>query len=989
MSLPVGFKIFLKIYNFSIDDFLFFIISINRDKFKSITRKDFMRYYLTTAIVNKNELEESMGGKILYEELDKKGLVCISDFRYGHRRTEEIDNKLYIYVNYNILLYSDTSTLNTAKWYTKKVLSIFRINDYVGVDAREATYGDDLTKYCDPWCFDGELLRVGNMREMYSFSKSKEFFHDWVCNIKTGKDDIFKDTQKSIHSRDLYKELKRIYISSNSQELGNTPVQYSITGTKQAGFWNSIDILCTALNENNRTKSKHIIHLNFDKVSVIHHYGANYFASNKDLMDGINNNFVNQLSGNIVIIEYGINDDENNFDSISYSCLCKFIEELKPYFLNTTVIFALPFESKETIERIEKLTGYPMVNIAVNRGFDVKNHDYNEIYGYAKKRFEELNLSPDNNFNNMLKDSLRDKSFNDVDTLIEKWRYNKLISTIYPQYNYELSKLNDKNLEKTSSAIEELNDLIGLASVKEHINNILSRFSVNEELKKRGIKVSNFSMHMAFLGNPGTGKTLVARLYGQILKDIGLLSEGRVITVSGADGFNIKKTFEKAKGSVLFIDEAYALCSGCSSLKENSGDTIASLIAEMENNRENTIVIFAGYKNAMHRLFNSNVGFRSRLGCVIEFPDYNQDELLEIYKFMSSKVGLILPEETLHNARDILWRGGRKADQGNARYVRKFLEDCIGRQQVRLIKNSKKNLKKLTNNDLITILPCDLDQTILEEKSGYEQLNELIGLDDVKKFVTERVSQLKIQKLRRDKGIKTNFIPMHMAFAGNPGSGKTEVARIIGKILNEEGLLSNGDFYETHPGELAYIGAFDDLFREARGSVIFIDEAYGIADFPPLMIAELIKNMEDYRDETVVIFAGYTKEINKMISTNPGFESRIKYIINFCDYDVEQLVKIMVYMAKKEHYVIAKSAFNIIREILKNAKSNKRFGNGRFVRSLLEDAIIKQSARLQKERGKSKDLSKYKLTTLLEADFEKHNKIKIENNEIGFIKKIA
>ena len=535
--------------------------------------------------------------------------------------------------------------------------------------------------------------------------------------------------------------------------------------------------------------------------------------------------------------------------------------------------------------------------------------------------------------------------------------------------------------------MSQLDELIGLKQVKKQIKDFIDRFNMNEELKKSGLPTDDFSMHMAFLGNPGTGKTEVAKLFGQIFKEAGILKENRVVMVNGSQTFSVREVFKKAKGSVLFIDEAYAL--GGFGAHRGEESCLASLVAEMENNREDTVVILAGYKFAMKNLIASNVGFSSRLGFVLEFPDYSQDELLEIFKLFAKRKNKILSKEVIQDARDILWRGGRRSDQGNARFVRKFFEDCCGNQLTRIAKEHKNSNKPYTNKELRTILPCDLNKEILAEKSGIEQLDELIGLHNVKKLLSERISQLEIQKLRRDNEIKTNFIPMHMAFAGNPGTGKTEVARIVGKILNEKGLLSSGDFYETHPGELLYIHAFDDLFQKARGSVIFIDEAYSIMHFPQILIAELIKNMEDYRDETVVIFAGYSNEIKSMLKSNPGFESRVKEIVNFDDYDIPELMKIVNHMANKESYVVSKSAYCVIENILRKAKKDKRFGNGRFVRNLLEKAIVKQSVRLKNVQKKKAKLSKTELKTLLDVDFESLNKIKNTDGNIGFIKNRA
>lgn len=473
-------------------------------------------------------------------------------------------------------------------------------------------------------------------------------------------------------------------------------------------------------------------------------------------------------------------------------------------------------------------------------------------------------------------------------------------------------------------------------------------------------------MHMAFLGNPGTGKTEVAKLFGQIFKETGFLKENRVVMVNGSTNFNIKKTFQKAKGSVLFIDEAYAL-GRASYDKENCWH--AELIAEMENNRDDTVVILAGYKKAMNKLLDSNVGFRSRLGFILEFPDYTQDELLDIFKLFAKRANKILTKDVIQDARDILWRGGRKTSQGNARFVRKFFEDCCGNQLTRIAKEHEKSNKPYTEKELRTILPCDLDRSCIDGKTGEELLNELIGLKSVKTIVSDKISQLVIQKARRDAGLKSDFIPMHMAFSGNPGTGKTEVARLVGKILNEKGVLSNGDFYECHPGEIANPDIIDKLFCKAKGSVIFIDEAYAISEWPQNLIASLIKNMEDYREETVVIFAGYSNQIKAMLRKNPGFESRIKNIVEFTDYTNEELIKILKHMIKKNNFKIENKALIVVKELIDKNRNKRNFANGRLIRNIFEQAQMKQASRLLK--GKlEKSLSKEEIKLLKPEDFK-------------------
>ncbi|MEG2368083.1 MAG: AAA family ATPase, partial [Oscillospiraceae bacterium] len=434
------------------------------------------------------------------------------------------------------------------------------------------------------------------------------------------------------------------------------------------------------------------------------------------------------------------------------------------------------------------------------------------------------------------------------------------------------------------------------------------------------------------------------------LQEEGALREGRVISVSGSGCWNITETFQKARGSVLFIDEAYGLL--------GNPDKITELIALMENHREDTVVILAGYEDSINYLLDSNPGFRSRLGFSFKFPDYSVEELLKIFELMCRRAKLVLPDAAQKTARDILSRGGRREDQGNARFVRKLFEDTIGAQQKRLARRiSKKG--ELQKVDLQTVLPQDLGNKslLLRGKSARQELFELIGLKEVKVLISEWLDFARVQKVRRDAGLKSSFIPLHMAFTGNPGSGKTEVARLVGRILKEENVLSVGDFFECGRQDLVgtTVGStapkVENLFRKARGSVIFIDEAYSLNDgckggFGDEAIAALIDQMEKLREEVVVIFAGYPNEINELLERNPGFKSRIRTHIAFPDYTVESLGEILELMAKKEGMQLKEGAREKVNAILQQASKQADFGNARFCRNLFEDALVAQSVRL-------------------------------------------
>ena len=245
-----------------------------------------------------------------------------------------------------------------------------------------------------------------------------------------------------------------------------------------------------------------------------------------------------------------------------------------------------------------------------------------------------------------------------------------------------------------------------------------------------------------------------------------------------------------------------------------------------------------------------------------------------------------------------------------------------------------------------------------EEKNTKEELNELIGLNGIKKQIDKIINYVKLNKER------DNIPSLHMCFTGNPGTGKTSIARIIGKIFEEESILSgSGDFVEIHGRDLVakYVGwtaqKVHETVEKAIGGVLFIDEAYSlVADvrgsFEDEAIATLIKEMEDHRNEICIILAGYTDEMKNLINLNPGFESRIQFTINFPDYDETELLEIFENLCKKEKYKLLYNCKEILINNFKFAKEEENFGNGRYVRNLFEKVKFEQADRIMKTKSK-------------------------------------
>lgn len=240
------------------------------------------------------------------------------------------------------------------------------------------------------------------------------------------------------------------------------------------------------------------------------------------------------------------------------------------------------------------------------------------------------------------------------------------------------------------------------------------------------------------------------------------------------------------------------------------------------------------------------------------------------------------------------------------------------------------------------------------------ELNSLIGLDEVKKEVTSMINLIRIQQMRKENGLKTGQLSLHYVFTGNPGTGKTTVARLIGEIYKKIGVLSKGHFVEVDRSGLVagYVGhtalKVKEVVEEAMGGVLFIDEAYSLYkeygnDFGSEAIDTLLKLMEDNRESLMVIVAGYNKPMEKFLKSNPGLQSRFNKYIHFQDYSAEELVKIFEYHCNKNSYKINDNTRLAIKSMFDKLERKESFSNGRLARNLFEKLVVYQSNRVIKK----------------------------------------
>ncbi|KAJ7494734.1 P-loop containing nucleoside triphosphate hydrolase protein [Mycena galericulata] len=550
-------------------------------------------------------------------------------------------------------------------------------------------------------------------------------------------------------------------------------------------------------------------------------------------------------------------------------------------------------------------------------------------------------------------------------TRLQKERKDKWITDDFLLTKEDLIGPNPSSASTESLAWKKLQSMIGLESVKETVRTLIDRIITNYERELKELEPISTSLNRVFLGSPGTGKTSVARLYGQILADLGLLSRGEVVLKNPSDFIgahlghsekNTKAILATTIGKVLVIDEAYMLFSGGKHGIGNESDSfktavIDTLVAEIQSiPGEDRAVLLLGYEDKMVEMFqNVNPGLSRRFAIenAFRFEDFTEPQLRKILNLKLNEQDLKATSPAMIVALEVLARARNRPNFGNAGEVENLLGQAKTQHAAR-----HRSLPAQDRPVEIIFEPRDFDADFDRGTNASTNLakmfEDIVGCNHIMEKLGDYQQIAVVTKERKmDPRL---LIPMNFVFKGPPGTGKTTIARKMGQVYYDMGFLSTNEVEECSASDLVgqYVGhtgpKTKQLFEKALGKVLFVDEAYRLGEgrFAQEAIDELVGLLTHprFRNKVVVILAGYDNDMNTLMSVNTGLSSRFPEEIIFHNMDPDACLEVLKGALGKQTIVLkelddrSSSAYMEMSELIERLSKLPSWGNARDMQTL-------------------------------------------------------
>ena len=510
------------------------------------------------------------------------------------------------------------------------------------------------------------------------------------------------------------------------------------------------------------------------------------------------------------------------------------------------------------------------------------------------------------------------------------------------------------HLRLRANSPKALRESIGAA-----LEEIANLKATQEQLRKLGAKHTPAPCSILITGGRGTGKSIVAQRFQDALRAHQPDMAKHPVEMPG--GLLASKHSDDPPQDVWHVKNLDALV---------QSDYFSLTLQSIMKKKDRVSLAFEGTPDEAKRLLDRAPEFSHIIALEIQLPDYTPDELFDIFEEQFTSHRQHLTAKARAGAHHYITSQGLPALDGapNAYDAINFATQVAAAQYERLHGRPKNNLAMEARE----ICGCDVEKSLAKLQtttgpSAAAQLDAMVGLGDVKEQITGIAAQAALNVRRQQAGLPTIGSSLHMAFLGGPGTGKTQAARIVAKLLHEAGAISRGQLVERSRHNLVgrYIGAtamnVQEALNEARGGVLFIDEAYTLAptserDFGHEAIATLIQGMENYREDLVVILAGYGPEMEQLFASNPGFNSRVSARIEFPDYDELELLDIFRTIADAHSMRLGPGVAERVLGLAGTASAQPDFGNARWVRNLFEAVAQRQAVRLATSSGDLSEL---------------------------------